>query len=539
MSAAPPSGPGPASSPLAIHGLLAGSAYAALSLIGQGYRYGVADHVLHLPIAAQVRGVPLPGGDLLAGAAAAHPTLWWWLFGALSPSAALAVHLLLLVGAGAALYRLARGLVGPAAPWAIVLLAIGQASLGGADTADSLLLPRTAALPLELLAWAWFVEGRRSRSFALLGATVCLHAPSAVALGAALAVLHLAQRRPLLPLLGLPLMAAPVLIPYLLQGAGPLRLSPEHAAVIELRLGHHVAAGTWPTSAWLTAAGWLAVVGLAWRRLTPGLRGSIAALLGVAILGGGGGWALRIALPVQLELWQAARFFTIAAAIAAAAVLVDGRRGAREAAALLLATGAVMPGAGLLLLARIRGRSRAPHPLFWLLLVAALALSARHPLSARSPARWFVHPPRVPLDAAVQALPSGALLATPPTGLEGLRRGGRGLYGTWKDGGEALFDADRASAWRDRMMLVAGPSATSPLGRSLGRGARQAALRRRLREGFEAMDLAAVAPQLRADGVRYLIWRGAPHSDGSVLASESDLVLLDLEGRPQTATIAP
>lgn len=519
-------------------GLLAGLGFAALSLVGQGSRYGVADHLLHLPLAASVRGAALPPGDLLAGAAAAHPTLWWGGFGALSPSGALAAYLLLLVATGATLHRLARGLVGRAAPWAIVLLAIGQASLGGVDTTDSLLLPRTAALPLELLAWSWFVEERRARCFALLGAALCLHAPSAVALGSALTLLHLGQRRPLLPLLALPLFAAPVVVPFLLAGAGPLHLGPEHAAVIELRLGHHVAASTWPTSAWLTLAAWLLVAGLAWRRLPPILRGSLASLLVIAVVGGGGGWALRLALPVQLELWQAGRFLTIGCAIAAATILVEGRRGLREIAALLLAVGAVLPGALALVLARGRGRARAPHALFWLLLAGALALVARHPLTGRSPSQWFLQPPPAPLADAVGALPSGSLVATPPVGFDGLRRGGVGLYGTWKDGGEALFDPQRAQAWRDAMVRLCGPDAVAPLGRSTERGARQITLRERLVEGFEAQDIDLMAARLVDAGVPYLLWRGAPPRGATVLASDDDLLLLGLDDRPRPATIA-
>jgi hypothetical protein len=516
----------------------AGIAFAALSLLAQGYGYGVADHVLHLPMAAEAAGRPLPPGDLLAGAWAAHPTLWWPLLAALGPRSALALHVGLLVATGAAIDRLARACVGPGAPWAVALLAVGQAALGGVDTADPLLLPRGAALPLELLAWAWFVGGQRGRAFALLGACVGLHAPSAAALGLALAGQHVAERRSWRPLLLLPLLAAPAALPALLGGRAGALLTPAHAALIDLRLGHHVDAATWPTSSLVLAAAQAAVLAVGWQRAGPALRRGVLALAAVGAIGGGAGWALGVALPVQLELWQAGRFLSAATCIAAAGVLVDGRRGVRELAALLLGVGLLVPGAFALAAARRAGPTRSPHPLFGLALIAALALAARQPPSGRSPARWFVDPPPPPLADAVAALPEGTLLAVPPVGFEGLRRGGVGLYGTWKDGGEALFDPALAAEWRRRMELLSGAEALEPLGREPARGARQVALRTRLGDGFDRQDGDLLARTLAAEGVSALVLRAPGPPGWTVRAEARGWVLVDLRPPPSSTMIA-
>ena len=534
----PPSPGGRRTTPSPAELLGTGLGFAALSLLAQGLRWGVADHLLHLPLAADATGDLLPPGDLLAGAAAAHPTLWWPILASLGITGGLLLHLGVLVATGAALLRLARVLVGPAAPWVPLLLAVGQVALGGVDTADSLLLPRGVALPLELWAWAWFAEGRPRRAFALLGVCLCLHAPSAAAITAALALLHLRADRSLLPLLLFPLFAAPVLGPWLMSGTAPLRLDPEHAAVIALRLGHHVDASTWPVAAWRDPLAWLGIVALGWRRAGAQLRGATLGLLLVAAVGALG-WSLRLALPVQLELWQAGRFLTILGAMAAASLLVDGRRSLREVAAGLLAVGQVLPGGVLLALARQRGAPRAPHPLLWATMAAAMLWAAGHPPAGRSRARWAPNPPTWPLQAAVEGLSPDALVATPPVGFEGLRRGGVGLYGTWKDGGEGLFDADRAREWRRRMGVLAGVDALAPIGRVPGRGGRQRLLRQRLQEGFQTQDVAVLAHRLRGEGVRYLIWAGPGPAGAAVIAVEGDHALLDLAQAARPTTIDP
>jgi hypothetical protein len=352
------------------------------------------------------------------------------------------LHAAALVGTGFAIERLVRSLggAGHAALAALLILAPAQFALGGVATLDPLLLPRGAALPLELLALAWLIEQRFAAAFALLGAAACLHAPSAAGLAVASCVLLAGAgelRRPgrwLCP--GLFFVGAlPVIWLWAASGSpnGILtQVDDAWLAIIDLRLAHHIDPSSWPLSEWLGMAAWMGAGALATRRATGldrGGRGSLLLLaLGLILWAGLGGTFLarhlRLALALQLEPWECFRFVTLLAGCALGVWAGEQPRSG--------------PGgfAGIAVLALLISHSSFGHDRRW------------EPAGPVGPKVDFVQ------QMATDLAP-GSLVAWPPEGFESLRwKAAVAGTPTWKDGGEALFDRTLAMRWLTSMRAL-------------------------------------------------------------------------------------
>ena len=375
------------------------AAWVGLSLAANGLIFGLADHGIHLPFQRMVLGADRWQGDLLRDAFAHHHSWFWHLqapFAALLglPLWTALLHLAALFGTGLAVHLLAETLFeSPRAPGlALLLLALGQPALGGADTLDPLLLNRGVALPLELAALWLFLRDRVPGSFLALGVAAWIHVPSATALAFALGLAWLVEsrgrptRERAAPLL-FAAAAAPLLLRWLLAGdavEGVWRIDPEWRSVLEARLAHHLSPATWTARGWLAAVAWLALggVGLARERprddLLAPLLWVVGGLIGWSLLAGLlGGTLLGVGLGLQLEPWQAWRFVVVLAALAGAGWLAQvqaadlpGRVG-RGLLVLLFAVGQAplaLPVLGLVALAERRSVlafERWQAPLLW------------------------------------------------------------------------------------------------------------------------------------------------------------------------------
>jgi len=500
-----------------------GLVYTAVAVLVNGYEFGTRDHAIHLAFLDMAGDKGRWQGDLLAGAAGDHHSLFWTLQSPLAEAMGVGLwtafaYLLCLVATGAAICHLSLLMWGRtfAAALSLALLAPAQFALGGVDTLDPLLLNRTAALPLELLAIALLYARRPVACFAALGVAVNLHAPSALALATALATLHLlgasrsdlpssgsrAVARSLPALLACPLLALPVLIPWLTgQGSGgaDLLVDAPWRAVLEARMSHHLFAGTWHASEWLKMSLWLALgaLGLRLGDRRPSLR-FVVSLAGLLLL-----WALAvgallgdrlgIALALQLEAWQACRFVTILCAMSAAAGVVDllCRGTARTRA---LAAALCVIGLGLCLHDRNRPRFQ----------------PAGETGEIEQLGQW--------ID---DNLPAEDKLMVAPVGLEQLRwRTEMRSSATWKDGGEALFGRSFALSWKREMERNCAcrpfeqrlPSGERP-------GVRLAELRRRLAEGHDAMTVSQLREQMQLARAAYLVSDSHLPGEGTSLRS--------------------
>ena len=361
------------------------AAWTGLSLAANGYVFGLADHGIHLPFADMVLHADRWQGDLLGDAFAHHHSFLWHLqapFAALLglPLWTALLHLVALAATGLTIHLLAEALFeSPRAPTlALLLLALGQPALGGADVLDPLLLNRGVALPLELAALWLFLRGRAPGSFILLGVAAWIHVPSAVALAFALGLAwgvssrQQAWRERAIPLL-FAAAAAPLLLRWLIAGdavEGVWRVDPEWRSILEARLAHHLAPGSWPLRGWLAAASWLALggVGLLRERPRRGQLGPLvwvaAGLVGWSLLAGlGAGSLLGVGLGLQLEPWQAWRLVVVLAALAGAGWLAQVEaadlpgRASRGLVVLLFAVGQAPLGLTVLALVALAERS--------------------------------------------------------------------------------------------------------------------------------------------------------------------------------------
>jgi len=480
----------------------AGGCYAALSLLANGYVFGVADHNIHLAFLDMARHAGRWDGDLLATAARHHHSLFWTLQAPLADSLGVAnwtalAYLISLVTTGAAAYHLSLVLWArtSTAILSLSLLAPAQFALGGVDTLDPLLLNRTAALPLELLAVALLYVRRPMWSFVALGLAANLHVPSAAALTAALAALHWSKLPGesksylLLPLL-CPLLALPVLIPWFTSTGTPgteIWVDGPWRAVLEARMSHHLFAATWHADEWLKMGFWLSLGALCLSlRQRPEAARFVMKLIGALCL-----WALTVAvllgdslglaLALQLEAWQAFRFVTILCAMGAVAALVE------------------LPQRGLPRAASIAA------------LVAVLAASLQfHERAQRRYLPGGEHGEIRELGQWLEGnVPQGTKVMVPPVGLEQLRwRSLRPSTLHWKDGGEALFSRSFALNWKREMERgCACRPFPEPLPSGARPGVRLAELRARLRTGHAAMTARQLRDTAQLTKARYLVTR--------------------------------
>jgi len=470
------------------------SLFVALSMGWNGYVFGQADHGIHLVFVDRLLHPGRWSGDFLDLAAAHHPSLLWWIEAGLSrllgmPLAFFVLHVLALGATAWGIERLIRSLGGSesAVVAGLLILAPAQFALGGVATLDPLLLPRGAALPLELFALSALCERRFKIAFFLLGLSACLHAPSAAGLAfASCLVLVLCKtergasssRYPSVPHLLSPfwffVAASPVIALWLLageQGAGLSQVDPDWLALIDARLSHHIDPKSWPARAWLGMGGWMLAGALATHRSLT-LQGKLRFLGG--LVAGSVLWAvltgtllargLRLELALQLEAWECFRLVTVLVGCCLAIWLEEflsshhssNRRAAGPALVVIL---------GLALLSSYTAQRQLPK---W------------HPQGAGGIQQDFV-------EQAASVLPKNSRIFWPPEGFE-YERWRSGLPGTpsWKDGGEVLFDRDLAREWLQSTAEVCG---CDPLNfPTSGNSGRLAALRAHLLDSWESRN---------------------------------------------------
>ncbi len=484
--------------------LLPACAFAGATVLCNGYRFGVADHGVHLPFVDMVFHRERWEGDLLVEAFAHHHSLFWYLLAPFvevlgAPLAYALLHLGASILLGGVLVRLletlgARGV----GLWAALLfLAPAHFALGGARSWDPLVLNRTVALPLELAALHLALRGEPLRPLALLGLAAWLHAPSAAAMAAGLLAMAVFEprgrtRRMLLGFGSFALAAAPLAV--VAAASGGLGSSLQRVdglwwQIVRLRLPHHVLPSTWPADHWIWGLGILSISIAGVARLRPkqaDLRRRCAAVLGGLVLwavvtGSVLGEGAQLALALQLEAWQATRFLP------------------HLAAGLILAP----------LCAAAEQRARALPA--WAVILAALGLGTLLARCSPTAEPWRVQifgeeESERALGRTIRAaVPPGELIAPPPETFESLRvHSQRPSLANWKDGGEALFDRGVALRWLDEVSAgcACDPLAPSP---GLGPGTQTgiSALKRRLREGRRATSREELRRRARAAGASW------------------------------------
>lgn len=448
--------------------LAAGAAFAVAATLCNGLVWGLGDH----DIIAAFHGERLVG-DLLEHARDAHPTLLWPVLGVLpAPWGWNVLHLLSLTATGAALWALGQRLgLGRRAWWLLALLAPAQIALGGAPTLDPMLLPRGVALPIELAAVVLGLRGRWAAAWLLVGAAICLHAPSATALGSGLLVAWWPERkRSWIPVLAI-VTALPVAIAHLGLSARSIELALDGKLAIgtelwwnlvQLRLAHHADPTVWPWTAWWAAALWLTAA--VWGVADPRVRRLGLGLLAWMVVVGGASVLLRIPILVNLEPWQVGRFLVLGGALGLAA--------------------------------------RAPRALLLAVLVLLVVRLDRP--------RWLPTGPEGDIAElaawARDTTDSDALFLVPPdlVGFRALAR--RPVYGTIKDGGELQFDSDLAAEWLLRMELICDgmPADREPERRS---GDRRRRITARAAAAYDAVDPVRLGHHAREDGVTWVVRR--------------------------------
>ena len=476
--------------------LITGLVWAVVVLLIGGYRFGVADHGIHLPMLDMVLHPDRWQGDLLFVAADAHPSWFSRLQAPFAEAAGVAawsaaLYFVVMAATGALLMALARVLgLGLWAAWvALLVLAVPHAVPGGAATLDPLLLHRTAALPVELAAVWFFLRNRDGWAFLVCGLAAGLHAPSALALGFGLAFGYLvrarllavptpevggvglgeAARTLLLPPAAFAAGASPLVVPWM-WGAGPgrslVRVDDAWWEVLVTRVPHHVVPQSWGMDVWGPFILWMVLAagsGLVLVRWVEDRRRELLAWIAVATgclvyafaVGSVAGPVARIALASQVEAWQATRFVLIAA--------------------VLVTVGAVFE-----LWARAPKRA---------LIAGVLALLVAGASASDAPRRFEPFgPDGAEADVARWAAANtsdGARFLLPPGSFGAFRALAlRPVVTTWKDGGEATFARDVAMEWLRRMERVC---ACEPRGSGGISG-----LRERVTAGWKARSLEGI-----------------------------------------------
>lgn len=476
------------------------------------YRYGVADQVLTIPFLKQWIDPGLYLGDYIVEEKSHLYTLLWPTLAYLVRGSGLSIESVFFWGYASALFAtflsigvLARTFADStsAGLLAMFIAVFAKSMLAGSATIEDNFLTRVVALPFALFALTEVFRDRHVRAAALLGIAFVIHPLTgayAVAMIAAVFVAALYDERPLQPLapvLTFLAMASPVLVWRALDPVGlPLVAETEWLDLLRLRSPHHVSAFTWSPIDYVSTLALVAVVFACAPRAAGRDRSTTLVALALGTLG-----LFAIALVfaeliplspvVQLQLFRASAFLAYLAIVAYATALVGAARepmSVSELATLWLIGFALLYGVegwpfDLVALAlvlgavaahlRVLGRAMPPEALALLLtaLVSGLAFGAARANPMMNAAN--AQPPDW-LDVqrwARDSTPRDAVFVVPPSH-DGFRvESERSIYGDWKDGTQAFFNADVGHEWLRRMqklgfrreMAVTGLSGTEAL----------------------------------------------------------------------------
>lgn len=455
------------------------------------YRYGAADHVLTVPFLKQWIDPSLYPTDYVVQEKAHLYTVLWPALAALVRATNLQIEMIFVAGYAASLFAtflvvgvLARELTGTtsAGLLAMFLAIFAKSTLAGSVTIDNLFLTRSVALPLALLAFVEIVRDRFVRAGALLGLAFVFHpltgvyAAGIAAIGATLAAMRGRAREVAIAAA----IFVPIVSPIFLWKAFdpvslPLVADPEWLALLRLRAPQHIAAFTWSSLHYLAMAALVAVtVASATSFEQRPARFLLVLTFGAVVMCGLAvpfAELLPLSPVVQLQLFRASVFIAFFAIVAYAGALVAAARlelGAPALATLWTMGFAVLYEAegwpfALIALAlviaamaayrRVVGQAIAPETLALLLvaLVSGLALAASRanpPMRIRNgqPAAW------IDVQRWARARTAKDAVFIVPPGHDGFRiESERAIYGDWKDGTQAFFNATFGREWLTRM----------------------------------------------------------------------------------------
>ena len=305
---------------------------AAAALIGLNpYTFGVYNHYVTLPFFLDLQRPELFPGDALIAERAHFFT--WFLAGLeglsrvlrASPQAVFfGVHAIAVTASVFTFYRLGLALFDRREPalYATLLFVFGIKVLGGVATFEALLMERTLALPVELLALRALVRARWVRSLSWAGLAFLIHPLSAIYVAAMIGFAALLALREIGParfataIAAFLLVASPSLYLKFTSDAPSMTAFSADAGwlgILRLRSAHHVFPSTWPVSGWIFSA--LFVFGLIriQREFWPEARHRRAghALIAVGLMAIAGTFFSEVwpaALPIQFQFWRSFRF---------------------------------------------------------------------------------------------------------------------------------------------------------------------------------------------------------------------------------------
>jgi hypothetical protein len=459
------------------------------------YRYGVADQVLTIPFLKQWIDPGLYLGDYMVQEKSHLYTLLWPALAYVVRGTGLSIETVFLWGYAAALFAtflaigvLARTLADStsAGLLAMFIAVFAKSMLAGSATIEDNFLTRVVALPFALFAFSEVFRERYVRAAALLGLAFVIHpltgvyAAAMIAAVVAVAFYYEQPLQPLASVLTFLAVASPVLAWRILDPVGlPLVADPEWLELLRLRSPHHVSAFTWSSIDYVSTLALVAVVFACAPRIEGRDR---ARTLVTLVLGTLGLFAVALVfteiLPlspvIQLQLFRASAFLAYLAIVAYSSALVGAARDPMSVSGLatlwLIGFAVLYDAKGwpfdLLALAlvlgamaahlRVLGRAISPEALALVLaaLVSGLAFGAARANPVMNAAN--AQPPDW-LDVqrwAHDSTPRDAVFVVPPSH-EGFRvEAERSIYGDWRDGTQAFFNADVGHEWLRRMQRL-------------------------------------------------------------------------------------
>lgn len=515
-------------------------ALTAVSFLVTGYRYGIDDHIVHIPRLLEILN---PGtyssDDPFLQAQATHYSFFWYGVAPLARLLPLPALFLLLTFAfrfltAVALWRLSYGLfrhTGAAWLGAGALLA-DKLTFGFYIQPDRALLDRSLALPLVLFALERFLAGRRYAPFALLGLVANIHVLSSVyALPMLLSGTVWRDRKSAPASLaagsGLFLLAAAPIALWRLQQPGDLPLVvPDQqwlaiAKAAILTLLNLTVPDVPHVIAWISGFSFVCAWFIA-KRHAPAADGHGIVAVWIATAGALVAAAVLftdvwpVSLVLQVQLVRAAQWLVILPVLYLAYLLWSLKARARlsglglggAGAALVLSLFGFLP-----LLALVP--AYLPRAGAWWLRggvqagaqVGALALAALYLIAKFQAWPFVVSPPDNDWSGAAawvrEHTPQGATVLVPPyargaeLGSEFRVVAGRSTVATYAEGGEAGFNRAFALSWYERMRDLTGG------GFSLERPHENSV--ERMREQFDALPNDRLWELARRYGASYLV----------------------------------
>ncbi|MFQ6048151.1 MAG: DUF6798 domain-containing protein [Phycisphaerae bacterium] len=470
------------------------AALTAISILATNrYRYGTADHCITIPfLKHELNNRLYPADYLLQQKAHYYTYLWAGLAQAASwaqpslPRLIFAVYVVVVYLTFVAMYLLARTLFGSVEVGLISLVFLLWPTTWLAETSTlySMLLTKTVALPIVLLALWLFLRGSYVASFALQAVAFLVHPMTGLyvtlmLLAACVVCFRQIGARRLVAGLGLlVLLASPIIVWSLLDrpAAVSLRADADWVALLRLRSAHHIFPLSWSRQLWLRTALVLIVFAASCRHRPPQLQHRMVmafslAVLGMCVVGTVFSEVLPIGTVLTLQLFRSFKFVVYFAMIyfvnhclrqlrqgrsswqgllgaPAAAVFFWPAKGWMYGYAVFLAIAVTIALCEALGRARLAGRAAAVVAAVGLCAAATLGYLQGPPFHIRTAqSRAWLQVQRWARDNTDLQ----DVFIVPPQWCGFRLEAERTIYGDWKDGTLMNFDPDFGRQWIDRM----------------------------------------------------------------------------------------